>query len=328
MKKFLINYFVFLIVPAIIFSQESDEDSNKLSKNITFLNAANFDFTGKLDVSYLGKLNIFAPSIKDSRWGFNTGIMRIKFSYNDTSNSRYYIEHRQISPLDSMKQGDKYLREYNKYTTSRTNTVWSFYIQPMYRLVEFENENAESSFTSGIYLHLHGELLVNKTNVTTNITNQLRDTLTVDTSARGISYFYLPTNTLIRDRTFLNGYFGIGLTFNLDPFGNGHSRFFFQPTIGWTTNYPNWTSQDITSTVVSVVPTRGSGVSLPESYEPLRSKGFYLIRAEFIQNLSKNSQVIVGADIRGLFPTFNPLYAAYIGLNVNVDALAKLVSDK
>ena len=319
--------------------QATSKDSAKIWNNITFLNAANFDFSDNIKGSYLGKLNIFAPDIKNSPWGLIAGIMRIKFGYKDSSNAPIYLENRLIHPLDSIKQGLKYLREINQYVTVRSNTVWSFYIQPTFRIISWpwtkdkdNNSNHKRTYApnailpNGIYLHIHAELLVNSTDISTSVTNIQRDTSLIDTS-KHLSYIAYQKNPLIFDKTYLNGYFGIGLTFSLDPFGNGNSRFFFQATVGKTTNYPNWTSQDISSTVVNVVPTR-SGTTIQEGYRVVKSGRFYLVRTEFTQMLSDNSQIIVGTDIRGLFPRYNPVYAAYIGLNINLDALAKIVSDK
>jgi hypothetical protein len=314
-------------------SGSNQDKKDSIAENITYLNAANFNFDDNTDASYLGKLNIFAPNIGKTPFGFNAGIMRVKFNYKDTSHSRYYIENRKIRPLDSLKHGNKYLREYNKYTTTRSNTIWSFYIQPMYRLLTWA-KNAKTdnglpnSLPNAIYFHVHAELLVNKTNVTSTIENLQRDTALVDTTKAGTAYFYLPTSSIIEDRTFLNGYFGAGFTFNLDPFGNGNSRFFFQPTIGITTNYPNWVSQDISSTTVSVVPVRGSNTPVTPVYQAVKSKGFYLVRTEFIQNISDDAQLIIGSDIRGLLPKINPVYATYVGLNVNVNAIANIFSKK
>jgi hypothetical protein len=321
-------------------SNKKDTDNKKETttvwNNITFLNAANFDFSNTISGSYLGKLNIFAPDIKNTPYGFIAGIMRTKFNYKDTSNATFYSENRLIHPLDSIKQGTKYLREYNQYTTTRSNIVWSFYIQPTFRIVSWgisKKKNSQranrylpnTAQPNGVYLHLHGELLVNKTNVTTNIQNLQRDTALIDTTKR-LNYTAYQRNPLIFDRTFLNGYFGAGLTTYLDPFGNGNSRFFFQFTFGVTTNYPNWASQDISSTVMNLVPTR-SGTAI-QSYQSIESGAFFLVRAEFAQMLSDNSQLIIGTDIRGLLPKYSPLYAAYIGLNVNLNALVNIVSDK
>jgi len=324
------------VVPAVSQTSPTGNTQDKkdsIVENITYLNAANFNFDDNADASYLGKLNIFAPNIGKTPFGFNAGIMRVKFDYKDTSHSRYYIESRKIRPLDSLKQGDQYLREYNKYTTTRSNMIWSFYVQPMFRLLTWPknmktNKNLSSPLPNAIYFHLHLELLVNKTNVTSTIDNLQRDTAFVDTTKSGTAYFYLPTNSILDDRTFLNGYFGAGLTFNLDPFGNGNSRFFFQPTVGITTNYPNWVSQDISSTTLSVVPVRGSNTPVTPVYRAVESKGFYLVRTEFIQNISDDAQLIIGSDIRGLLPKVNPVYATYVGLNVNVNAIATIFSKK
>ena len=313
-------------------ADDKKEDPKKKTEstvwnNLTYLNAANFDFNESVNTSYLGKLNIFAPDIKESPVGFTAGIMRIKFNYKDSSNSTYHTENRLIHPLDSIKQGLRYLRQFNKYTTTRSNITWSFYAQPMLRVISWPSrkQKANSIAPNGIYFHGHLELLVNKTNVTTNVTTLQQDSALVDTTKR-LSYIGYQPNPLIFDRTFLNGYFGVGLTFHLDPFGTGNSRFFFQPTIGITTNYPSWVSQDISSTVVNVVPTR-SGTSV-QTYQRVSSGWFYLVRAEFSQKLSNDSQIIIGTDIRGLFPKYSPLYAAYVGLNVNLDAVAKIFSDK
>jgi hypothetical protein len=320
----------------------SKKDDLSIWNNITFLNAANFDFSPTVTGSYLGKLNILSPDIKNTPFGFNAGIMRVKFNYKDSSNVTFYTENKLIHPLDSIKQGGKYLREFNQYTTTRSNIVWSFYAQPMLRLFSWPfgkgktkdgNFALNSGYPNGIYLHFHLELLVNKANVTTSIQNLQRDTSTIDTS-KHLSYLVYERNPLIFDKTFLNGYYGFGLTINVDPFGNGNSRFFFQPTIGKTTNYPNWTSEDISANTVNIVPTRSgtgiqsSGRGFDQTYEPIPSSWFYLIRAEFTQMLSNNSQIIVGSDIRGLFPKYDPLYSAYIGLNVNLNALVSIISDK
>jgi hypothetical protein len=241
--------------------------------------------------------------------------------------------------LDSIKQGKKYLRQFNQYTTSRSNTVWSLYVQPMLRLYSFPTMkkgkfNINSIAPDGIFLHLHGELFVSKVNVTTTITHLQQDTALIDTTTR-LAYKVYERNPLIFDHSYLSGYFGGGITISVDPFQNGNSRFFFQATFGVTNNYPNWTSEDIASTVVNVIPTRGGttaggprGGTPSNIVTTIKSGGFYLIRSEFAQLLSNNSQLVLGTDIRGLLPKYSPLWATYIGLNVNLDALAKVISDR
>ncbi len=329
----VISLFCLLFISYTTNSQSQAADASthssapdSISRNITFLNAANFDFSNNLSGSYLGKINIFAPNIKN-RLGFNAGILRIKYSYKDSSNAPLVFQNILLHPLDTIKQGTKYVREYNKFTSTRSNTVWSFFIQPMIRI------GKDSTATSQVFIHFHGELLVSKVNITTSIENIQRDTVTMSSSFREPFVIYQKT-PLIFDKTYLNGYFGIGLTFSLDPFHLKNSRFFFQPTIGVTTNYPNWTSQDIyasNDTIIApntVIPTRGGLAYRKEPFPPTKTNFFYLIRSEFSQLLSTNAQLILGSEIRGLFPRYNPMYSAYIGLNVNLDALVKVVTGK
>ncbi len=307
-------------------------DASAIS-NITYLNAANFDFSNNLGTTYLGKLNLFAPNIGGSKFGFVAGIMKIRFNFSDTTHASYLIDRQLLNPLDSLKAGTRYLRQFNKYVTTRSNDVWSFYVQPMFRVLpgksdrQPNNKGGLQAYPNGIYLHLHFELLVNKTNVTSNISTLQQDTLMFDSSLpRGAFFRAFPVSKLVDDRTFLNGYFGGGVTFALQPFNNENSRFFFQTTLGITTNYPSWTNQDISSTVLNVLPTRDTTGRRPlPSYEPA-SKAFFLIRAEFTQNLNDKAQIIVGTDIRGLLPRYNPQYATYVGLNVSLEALSAIIT--
>lgn len=320
----------FIFVPAFSQDPKGDEKDKPILENLTYLNAANFNFNDKLGSTYLGKLNIFSEPKRPNGWGFISGIMRTKFNYNDSTNNFYAYENRLINPLDSALHGDKYLREFNKYSSSRSNTVWSFYFQPLFCLNQWYDNDKNDGLANGIYLHAHAELLVNKTSVTTTIQNIQRDTSLVD-SSKDVAYSRFQINPITSNRSFLNGYFGLGITMNVDPFRKGKSRFFFQTTFGKTNSSPNWTVQDIEST--SVNPTRvpsvtRSGTVVVPQYRTLDSKWFYLVRAEFSQILSSNSQLMIGTDIRGLLPNYNPLYATYVGLNVNLDAVAKLLSDK
>ncbi len=57
-------------------------------------------------------------------------------------------------------------------------------------------------------------------------------------------------------------------------------------------------------------------------------RSFYLIRANYKHILSKDATVIVGMDIRGLLPLYNPQYAAYIGLNIGLDSILGLIGGK
>lgn len=305
---------------------EPGQDESISIPNISFFNAASFSFSGKLETNYLGLLNIFAPNIKhkyivEPRWGFNTGIQKINYSNADSNGIQYYQDNVLLRPLDTIQNGTRYLRQFNKYTFATSNTIWSFYIQPLFRLSRWEPDDTKV----GIYAHAHVELLIAKWSVTTSIERISQDTA-VMAGTRGTIFSSLLPDKITTNQTFLNGYFGTGFTFYLDPFGNNNSRFFFQPTLGFTTNYPNPASVAIESNsasaiIASVKPSR------LRSYEAAKSwNGFYLVKAKFIQALSSKSQIVVGTEMRGLLPRFAPQYAAFVGLNLDLNELSKLIS--
>ena len=270
---------------------------------VMFLNGANFDFSGKLAANYVGHFNILAPDIdKSERWGFNTGIMRLNYFNVDTLRERTTIENVLLDPLyPELKTGDRYLRQLSKYSTVVKNSVWCFYVQPMYRLTE-------KSGRSAIYAHAHAELLAKKFSAVTKIKMMKQDTLTVGTDENlvaradvGEEYTYSSTS--------LDGYFGLGLTFDL--VSGEKSSFFFQPTFGVTTDNPIEVNG-------AVLATR----SYSRADDPMR--GFYLVRAYYTHVVSDNATLNIGTDIRGILPKFDPLYAAYIGVNVNMEGVLNL----
>lgn len=162
--------------------------------------------------------------------------------------------------------------------------------------------------------------------------------LSVKNVATDTALFTLPASNgfVIRDnisseiknsRNTLSGYFGAGLTFDLQPWEGG--SFFFQPTIGFTTNKPSINSIDLSST--TLLP---AGIGQPKR-SPVFGKTwnpFYLVRASYTHIVNKDSEksstLVLGIDIRGLFPYYAPQYAAYIGLNVGVDSVLELVKGK
>jgi len=284
----------------------------KDTDNFTFLNAYNFDFGGHLQSNYLGHINVFKvyPLNDNTKIikgiGFNIGVMKISYNgtnQDSTSNTpnNYVQENVLIHPLDSIKAGAKYLRQENKYSLTKQNTVWSLYVQPLFLL----NSDPDNQ----IFFHLHAELLVNDWVATTKITTVQQDTAIVTTPNK-VSIRQNIGNNIVYKTTLLNGYFGAGITLKLTV--SESSKFFFQPTIGLTTNTPNFASIDINSNVFYV---KSDGMS-----------GFYLVRASYQQEITKDKLTLVlGTDIRGLFPTFPPMYAVYIGAKLNLAALSKLI---
>jgi hypothetical protein len=279
---------------------------------IMYLNAVNFDFgSTSLSSNYVGHLNLFAPSLGNARrWGFNTGVMKLNYGQNDSSVSNSRFEYVALEPYEEIKPGSKYIRQYNGYKTEKRNVVWSFYVQPLYELTNKDNND------NHIYLHLHGELLATKWTSKTTMSNiyQSKDTMLFDPNSPGVIR-QITSNTSAYTINSLFGYFGLGATFNFRPWDGG--EFFFQPTIGKTSNYPQPSAIDLEA-----------GINSTGKMKPVKTgfrNTFYLVRGYYIHKINDQSTIVVGMDIRGLFPLYAPQYAAYVGINLSLDALLNLL---
>ncbi|MBE9585073.1 hypothetical protein IM792_11485 [Mucilaginibacter sp. JRF] len=280
---------------------QKDTSKRDTTTVFSFLNAADFDVNGIGKSNYLGHINIYSPSIRGGKLGFNAGIMKI--SYNSDSSIIYQRENILTNPIKDLKVGDSYNRQLNKYDKIVTNTAYSLYIQPTFTLYSDDDFNR-------VMFHLHNELLIFNTKVSSSYTTMAQDSLVFTAADSASSNFVARGNvTESNPPTYktsnLNGYFGAGFTFDL-KFGKSGS-FFFQPTFGWTTNFPNFQSN---------LGRRGRDQD--------KWNTFYLVRAYFTEKLSNNSKIVLGTDIRGLFPRYSPLYSIYAGLSLNIEAVASL----
>lgn len=308
--------------PLPVKNSKSFNVSEVQNRRIMLLNAYNFDFGNTSPTSnYVGHLNIFSPSLA-KRWGFNTGIMKISYNQKDSDNVyRSFRENVFINPFDELKDSIRYLRQINSYKSETQNTVWSFYIQGM-------KELTNTSAKNHIYLHFHMELLASKLTSTLSVKNILTDTTLFTMPAPMDFVIRSNINSEIKSsRNILSGYFGVGATFDLQPWEGG--SFFFQPTVGFTTNKPSVNSIDLGSTIM--LP-RGIGQPKQSTVFGKTWNPFYLIRASYTHVVNKDSSnsstLVFGMDIRGLFPYYAPQYAAYVGLNVGVDSILELVKGK
>jgi hypothetical protein len=320
-------------------SQKLDSPAKAPSLYITFLNAANFDFSGKLSASYMGIFKLFAPNIHMSHWGFIAGIEKINYSSgningNDSTQTEYFIQNYLLNPIDHVtinpvtgfttnyiEPGARYLQQYNQYAYKTTNTVWSFYAEPMYRLSYLGGKDNRQ----GLYLHLHAELLENEWTKMVNIKNlyQNPDTLIVSSNTQSQNGFYwVANNPITSNYNFLTGYFGGGATVYIDPINNDtNTHVFAQATTGFTVNSPNFDA--LNNPQIAPAP---NGTYPLNDVIYVHAKGFYLIRLSFIQSLSKSSQLVIGGIFRGIFAANYPEYAVFLGLNLDVSAILKLIT--
>ncbi len=323
-----------------IYAQEASTENEKagISKiqddRIMFLNAYNFDFGNtSMSSNYVGHINLFSPSLnkkgtteikmKTERfgWGFNTGILKINYNQKDSSNKfQNFKENVFISPFDELKDSVRFLKQINNYKVETSTTVWSFYVQPLFELTK-------ASGKQHIYVHAHTELLATKWSSTTSIVNvqESPDTATFTKAAYpNIVIRNRISNDVSTSTNTLSGYFGLGFTFDLQPWEKG--SFFFQPTLGYTTNKPSASSTDITNNIRTGMP----GVRSASNVIGKNWNSFYLVRAYYTHSIAKTpekdgSTIVLGMDVRGLFPFYAPQYAAYVGLNVGLDSILDLI---
>lgn len=271
----------------------------------TYLNAGSFDFEEEATPNYLGHLNIFAPNIELGRFGVNCGIMKIDYSNFIDPKETIVKENVQLNPLYPVAVGDPYLLQLNKYSVSFNNKSNSFYIQPLLRL----NSQGDSSSTH-IYLHLHAEILRTRWIATNTVTTLKEDTLIRDSTQTNFTSRAGIDEDFPFKATISNGYFGIGFTADLRLGKN--FRLFFQPTFGYTLGFPDFNSA---STI------------LYYNHLPNIEKAqlFYLVRTYFSADISKQTNLTLGFDLRGIAPTTTPQCAAYIGLNLGIGGIIGLL---
>lgn len=277
---------------------DNDEEAESNHK-FMYLNAVNFDFTNS-KTGYVGQLNMYSKPNIEEHWGFNAGISKINYTNKD-SVTFYKTDNVKMKPLDELQPGSKYLKRYNEYKYKTDNRSFSLYFQPLFDTKIFK---AKSKF----YVHGHTELLISRFETTTSIKTIQQDTVVATDIIDGIVYPTLNRKT-VKTQNILNGYFGIGFT--LDLYLNKTSTLFLQPTIGTTTNYPQPASVNGTMPYYRVKQDSGWNE-------------FYLIRAYYRNKLSTGTELIIGADIRGLFPQYEPFYAVYIGANLAIDKIVDL----
>jgi hypothetical protein len=294
MKKFL---FLLLLLPF----QGKAQDSMKLM----LLNAYQFDFGNTHPQGhYTGHLNLFMPRIS-GRFGLNTGILRINYSQNDSLLEQFVQVDRILDdPLVKPAEGVLYWSQLNQYRTEKRNEVWSFYNQPLYRLTP-----QQGMFR--LWVHAHLELLASTFTQRNTVTllNEKQDTIRDGEPVE--EYLIMMEKEQRKTIQALHGYFGAGVTLWLEP--SSASSFFFQASGGRTSNRPSPSSVDINTSV----PFPGY----------VRSwNNFYLVRAAYSQQLNEGARIVVGTEIRGLFPLYAPLYAAYAGLDISLSSLASLLN--
>ena len=317
-----------LLMNGIMIGQNGLTSANKAEPNqakYTFLNGINFDFNGGDKTNYVGHFNIYVPAVdavaavpavvaapgiaavpaisavQENNWAINTGLLKITYMPND-SLVETKTENVLIEPLDIINgTGDKYNRQYNRYSTQTIASSFSLYVQPMYRF--------KTIGTAQIYVHGHLELLMSKYTTNTKIKTIQSEEVTltdgdpIPTENDLIRLLPAQTSKTVNLNT---GNLGLGLTFDFNFRDN--CVLFFQATSGISLNHAD-SFPTIDDSGYYTIATSG------------KSQKFYLVRTYFQYFTSKATQLVIGTDIRGYFPKQTPYTSVYIGVNLGLDKI-------
>lgn len=260
--------------------------------NLLYLNGGSFDFGGTTNSGYVGHFNVILKAANKG-WGVNGGFLKLNYQNDGENPIHSQIDSVIINPLHPPKPGDKYLVQLNKYTTRVKNSSFSIYAQPLW------------SVNKCVAFHLHGELYLNKYTVTTSVEKIAEDTLIASAGSPRVLRAMLPGDSVYRS-VYANGYFGFGATFTLQVGTAGY--LFLQPTVGITTD-----------NISRHVAYRSRFADAESAFST-----FYLFRAYYQHRLGNETTALIGTDIRGLFPKYEPQYGIYVGINVGLDGIAAL----
>ncbi len=293
-----------------------DEEALETPFGFTYLNAVNFDFKESGSASYVGHLNVYQPYLY-KKIGINCGIFKTDFSRQDSSldGTRDFAANVHINPLDSVKVGNRYLRQYNKLSVVSKNVTWSFYLQPLYRVIDRTNFK--------FYIHGHIEFYVDKWNITSTLTNYQQDTsfITADNisvlrdSIDNVNAFQKSTTEPVVSKTNstkVNFNLGIGITIDAKLWDSGN--LFVQFTVGKAIDYAR---------PLAINPQTLKSIETNDA--TYKGKIAHLTRIVLTQKLTANMQALIGVDVRGIWGN-NPTYSTYIGVNLGLAGLKKLIN--
>ncbi|MEO6734431.1 MAG: hypothetical protein ABIN01_24635 [Ferruginibacter sp.] len=296
-----------------------EEKADKTPLGLTYMNAVNFDFDGTGGSSYVGHLNVFKYDAfyrsKNTKItiGLNCGILKTNFSRQDSlQESIDYSENILIRPLDEIKVGNEYLRQYNNKSNVTKNVAWSYYFQPTIGLY------CRQKFK--LLFHLHGEYFVNKFTTITTIRNyqQAKSTFTTDNidevkkDIAHVNKFEKSLTDPVLSRNAItkgNFNFGAGITIDVTLWHGG--SMFVQGTVGKAIDYVRPENVD----------------SKTLSYSGVKKQSFAAHLARYIlsQQITNNMQAQIGVEIRGRFGE-TPTYSSFVGVNIGLEGLKKLLN--
>jgi hypothetical protein len=305
----------------IVLEKKAKKPIGKMQTEFMFLNAFAFDFS-KTNVGgneYVGHLNVFAPTLTDNmHWGINAGIQKINYYTDDSTLSRTNYETQNILPLfkNTIASGDSFEQRIVKKSQRASSSSWSIYAQLTKKL--------NSNVNLKLFAHAHLELLVNQFRTESKVEVLYSRQTKFDSAFRADNKtpifqaaYGQETTEELNTATF---YYGLGITLLATPWKKG--EIFFQYTAGLSSSTYDLKQPDTISNASGIKFLPNGGNSRFADLD--RKLVFFLARAYYSHEISNSSKLYVGADIRGFY-ALKPSYALYAGINLDIDAIIKLI---
>ncbi|HEY0065993.1 MAG TPA: hypothetical protein VGB46_01475 [Flavisolibacter sp.] len=285
--------------------------------SLSLLTAASFDFFGQSSFGkYAGNINASMVNIF-KRWGLNAGISHLHYYTSDTSSGKVYTSNILLDPTARRVSTNTQYRAATYALNSKTDySTWAYYMQVL--VYTGKEVRPAKDAISRFYVTLHTEAFTQQSKTTymvDSISNTVRtyDPLYDRRKTFSLSVDYRPKEVVAK-RT--DGYFGIGGT----QFLSYPNKFNFvaQAVFGVTTANPKFLAEPI-ETDQSDSPEIIRGYAIKQKDH---MAGFYLVRTQIVEKYTKLNASF-GVDIRGAFPMYNPLIAAYLGFQLKFDDFFK-----
>jgi hypothetical protein len=290
------------------------QDADTTHVSLSLLTAASFDFYGQSAFGkYAGNVNVHMPAIWN-RIGLNFGISHLNYYTADTSSGRIYTSNVLLNPAENKLTDTSKFKVATFALNSKTEfKSWSYYAQLLY--YSGSEEKPPKDAIARFYYTMHFEAFTQQSKTTFKV-DSIFNSVETYTSTRDNRKVFAATNgvrpkEIVRKQT--DGFFGVGGTLCL----NYPNRFnvFSQAIFGITTANPRFLETYVPDTSPQIV----RAYQITKKDDP---GSFYIFKGQIMEKFTKLNGTI-GVEIRGLFPTYDPLIAAYLGFQLKFEDFFK-----
>jgi hypothetical protein len=271
--------------------------------SVEVFTGGNLDFFNELKFQNIGgEFVLNANNIageKNHRLGFFFGVSNFRTFSLDSSNRNVRVQNIRTDTGKYISGQTSYLKRTLVDHRKTTNTQWSYYLNPTYRL------NAVKEDMFNIYLSLRLEAL--RVSTTTSYLTDTVGTETTNTPLGNSAIFQSGKGFLLQNVTNVRteGYFSIGTPMFLR---SETLRVYLDPNLGIATHkIIRYTSNAAVNGLIESVTNQ--------------LKCFYLFRVRIVQQVSTDLNIVLGGEVRGLLPSNDPTINAYLGISIPLSGL-------